>query len=232
MKANSNPTERVNADARASEKPTRDAERSRRALLDAAEAVFAEKGYQAATMREIGERAGLSRGAPGYFFGSKAQLYRAVLERSFGRVGEILVNSRDRVHDAGGDPAAVFAAGMDAYLDFLIANPNFVRLLGWEALSGGAMLREVPEHQASIQLAVELIAAELRRGEFRDVDPAYLLLSIMSLGWFPLTHASTLLPVLGIDVRDPAFQTSYRAHVFRLVLDGVRAQGTPDRAEP
>ncbi|HLB20987.1 MAG TPA: helix-turn-helix domain-containing protein, partial [Solirubrobacteraceae bacterium] len=61
----------------------RDAQRSRRALLAAATRSFAERGYDGVSMSEIGHAAGLSRGAPGYFFGSKEQLYGAVLASVF-----------------------------------------------------------------------------------------------------------------------------------------------------
>src|SRR5213079_1883879 len=61
----------------------RDADRSRTTILGAAEALFAERGFEAVSLQEIGDAAGLSRGTPNYFFGSKQDLYVAVLERVF-----------------------------------------------------------------------------------------------------------------------------------------------------
>src|SRR3954453_9717110 len=61
----------------------RDAERSRRAILEAAEQLFARQGYDAASLAGIGEAAGVARGTPSYFFGSKEDLYQAVLERMY-----------------------------------------------------------------------------------------------------------------------------------------------------
>lgn len=52
---------------------------SRLALLEAAGQVFAEHGYQQATVREIVKRAGASVGAVNYHFRDKAALYREVL---------------------------------------------------------------------------------------------------------------------------------------------------------
>ena len=62
---------------------TRDAQRSREAILAAAERQFAEHGFDGASLQEIASEAGLSRGAPSYFFGSKDSLYERVLERVF-----------------------------------------------------------------------------------------------------------------------------------------------------
>ena len=52
-------------------------------LLDAAEGLFAEKGYAATSVREITERAGCNIAAVNYHFGGKDKLYRAVFERLF-----------------------------------------------------------------------------------------------------------------------------------------------------
>lgn len=53
-------------------------------LMAAGVGVFAEKGYKAATVREICRRAGSSNvNAVSYYFGSKAGLYRKIVERLF-----------------------------------------------------------------------------------------------------------------------------------------------------
>lgn len=57
-----------------------DAQASRRALLDAAGALFDERGYQGATLRDIGERAGVDPALVARYFGGKEGLYLAVLE--------------------------------------------------------------------------------------------------------------------------------------------------------
>ena len=57
----------------------RDAAATRRALLDAAGALFDERGYERATIREIGERAGVDAALIARYFGSKEALYLAVL---------------------------------------------------------------------------------------------------------------------------------------------------------
>jgi AcrR family transcriptional regulator len=58
-----------------------DAQASRTALLDAAGALFDERGYQAATVRDIGERAGVDPSLIARYFGGKEGLYLAVLEQ-------------------------------------------------------------------------------------------------------------------------------------------------------
>ena len=63
-------------------------ERTAARILDAAEAVFAERGFEAASLREIARRAGLQQ--PGLYnhFASKRELYAAVLDRALTPMAE------------------------------------------------------------------------------------------------------------------------------------------------
>lgn len=58
---------------------THDAAASRQALLDAATVLFEERGYEAATVREIGERAAVDPALIARYFGGKEGLYLAVM---------------------------------------------------------------------------------------------------------------------------------------------------------
>ncbi len=59
----------------------RDKEAAKRAFLDAARDVFAERGFDAATTREVASRAGLNEQLIQRYFGGKAGLLTALLER-------------------------------------------------------------------------------------------------------------------------------------------------------
>lgn len=69
----------------------RDPERTREAVLGAAQRaaqrLFARKGYALTSLKAIGEEAGVLRGTPSYFFGSKEGLYVAV--KSVWRKGSV-----------------------------------------------------------------------------------------------------------------------------------------------
>lgn len=61
-----------------------EAAQTRRALLEAALEVFAERGYAAATLSGIAARAGLTRGAVYHHFTDKAELYLATIAENWG----------------------------------------------------------------------------------------------------------------------------------------------------
>ncbi len=62
---------------------------SRQRLLDAAEALFLEKGFEATTVVEIGKRAGISHGSIPWHFGNKSGLLYAVVMRMFEKSGSL-----------------------------------------------------------------------------------------------------------------------------------------------
>ncbi|WP_404962554.1 ScbR family autoregulator-binding transcription factor [Streptomyces sp. 147326] len=61
--------------------------RTRRAILEAAAAVFDERGYDAATIADILARAGVTKGALYFHFSSKQELAQGVLEEQFAEGG-------------------------------------------------------------------------------------------------------------------------------------------------
>jgi AcrR family transcriptional regulator len=66
--------------------PERRKEMTRTALLDAAEAIFAERGYNGVGLEDIAQAAGFTKGAIYSNFGSRQKLFLAVLDRRNGRL--------------------------------------------------------------------------------------------------------------------------------------------------
>jgi AcrR family transcriptional regulator len=93
-------------------------------VLQAAEGVFARRGYHEASLREIASKAGVSKGALYYNFASKEDLFLALLEvRMEERLGEIRIAFEDAEEELEG--AAGAAA---AYLDNLARNREWITL--------------------------------------------------------------------------------------------------------
>jgi AcrR family transcriptional regulator len=93
-------------------------------ILDAAEEVFAEQGYAAASTREMARRARVPFGAVHYHWGSKAQLWEGVFKRLGDRTRDTLVRNA-----GGGTTDGEIMDGLvDAFMDLLVAHPNTMRL--------------------------------------------------------------------------------------------------------
>jgi AcrR family transcriptional regulator len=206
--------------------------RSRAAILDAAERLFAEKGYDATSLNEVGAAAGVSRGTPGYFFGSKQELYQAVLNRSFTEVREAVRAGRERALASSQTPEVILAGAVSDYFDFLAARPHFMRLIEREALSSGP-LPEGVAHLSAGQEALAAISAELGLDDAPSGEASQLLLSIISLCWFPLIHSRTVAPAVGVGLDDAEELERRKRHVIALVLHGLRgATLTTTSTEP
>jgi AcrR family transcriptional regulator len=207
----------------------RNAGRSREAILDAAELLFAERGYDASSLNDLGAAAGVSRGTPGYFFGGKEQLYRAVLERCLERVRQAVRSGRERALASREPPEVVLAGAVGEYFDFILANPAFVRLLEREALDGGLRLATLPPHLQAAQEALGAIVIELAFEPSERAEAEQLLISMLALSWFHVVHGPTVLRALGVAAADPVFLEERRRHVVNLVVQGLRGRvsGTP-----
>ncbi|MEZ0335243.1 MAG: TetR/AcrR family transcriptional regulator [Gemmatimonadales bacterium] len=206
----------------------RNPDRSRAAILDAAESLFAEKGYDATSLHDVGAMAGVSRGTPGYFFGSKADLYRAVLDRMFAEVRDAVRAGRERALASNRSAESILAGAVSDYFDFLAARPNFIRLIEREALASDSPLGGGGEgHLTAGQEALAAISAELGLDDAPSGEASQLLLSIIALCWFPLIHARTVARAVGVSLADSADLDRRRHHVIDLVLHGLSGLGGP-----
>ncbi len=78
-----------------------------------------------------------SKPAPGYFFGSKEALYRAVLDRVIADRRDLVTAIGERAVQANQPPAETIAELVSTHLDFLAGDRNFLALVDRENLAGG-----------------------------------------------------------------------------------------------
>lgn len=203
--------------------------RTRTIILDAAEQLFAIKGFEETTLAEVGRVAGVSRATPGYFFGSKAALHRAVLERCFEDVRRAVREGKERALASGESPDVVLAGAVADYADFVAARPNFVRLIEREALSDREVLEDMPLRSAVWQEALTAFRQELGLDISDTAEAAHLLLSLVALTWFPIVHGRTFLKTVGLDPAAPDFSDQRKRHITTLLLGALRQRAAfPD----
>lgn len=184
----------------------RDAERSRAAILAAAERLFARNGFEGASLSEIGAEAGLSRGAPSYFFGSKEQLYAEVLAAAFA--------ARQEATGRAFEPVLAWCAGSDGadglrgaltraatgYLTYLAEHPSFVALIMREELDEGGRLLAASGSSTAMQDAFAAVRRAGARRGVRSFGVERAVLLFVSLTFAPVSYRHTLLTALGVEV--------------------------------
>jgi AcrR family transcriptional regulator len=204
----------------------RDAERTREAILVAAEDFFARLGFERASLQQIGEAASVARSTPAYFFGSKKALYEAVLERATARAQEAMAKAY-ATGDGALSPDEAIASYAGAFIDFLSSDRNFLRLIQREALGGGSRVAEFFGRAVE-----EGVAAFGPAAEKAGIAPERLILDVTALCWYPFAHEHTIMPALGMNARDPHFLSEHKRHIGDLVGAMLRRGSSAGGALP
>jgi TetR/AcrR family transcriptional regulator len=106
-------------------RPPAKAERTRAAILAAAEHLFARRGYAATRLEDVADAVGLKRAALFYHFRDKQELYDAVIEDAFGA----LAARFDQVFSMPGGVASRVERAVEAWVDAIAARPTLARLI-------------------------------------------------------------------------------------------------------
>lgn len=189
-------------------------------ILEAAEAVFAERGYSGATTAMIAAKAGMPKPNLHYYFPTKAGLYRAVISRVL-NVWLAAANSFDDAQD----PAEALARYIGAKMDLARAMPLGSQVYASEIMHGAPVVQDYLEttlkdwvvaREATVR---EWIAA----GKIRPLAPRVLFYMI----WSTTQHyanAAHEIRILedGVAMDDESFAKA-KQQVIDTILGGVMA---------
>lgn len=147
----------------------------RQHILEAAEQVFAEHGFDAAKLQDISRLAEVSMGTIYAVFAGKEELFRAILDSR----GRDLLEVARACTQADGDARAALDRLLAAYIDYFLEHRYFLRMhlrLGTSWVLGPSVNGEA---QVQLWSEIHTLQAELMRrgvaaGAFVDEDPAFL----------------------------------------------------------
>ncbi|MGE0629639.1 MAG: TetR/AcrR family transcriptional regulator [Hyphomicrobiaceae bacterium] len=145
---------------------------ARGAILDAALAIFADKGFHGATMREIAVKAGISQGLLHHHFGNKDGLWKAVGDRTSEEFLDYVAGITDPVQGQQGIGHAVAT-----YIRYWKQHPAAFRINLWRLLEGQTKERQARSKMLTAKSAPLMLRAQ-QAGEVRSDVPAGLLLCI------------------------------------------------------
>ncbi len=184
-------------------------------ILEAAEQVFATKGFEGASTREIASRAGVNISSLHYHWESKETLYFAVFQNIYNQLIEI---SRDSVMPAKSEaPRAVHEASVGRVFDYFAANPNIPRLLLRRILeneqSGDAIDRDIllPSWKEFGGWVKEYSGKRIR-----DIDAQILILTLHSSLLLFTLDSQQYAHVLGGPISDSEVSRRLRTHLIQM----------------
>lgn len=205
-------------------RPKADDPAARAKILEAAEALFAERGFTGTAVRDIANKAGVTGAMIHYYFGNKEGLYQAVLATvalkvrdTFAQIASQQDSTRERLTRL-----------VEAYAAYVLSHPNLARILYREMLAGGQHLRQMAGKYATANYTMvrDAIAEGVRRGELRELDidlAPVSLLGMVAVFQFLRPIVST---VLGKQDYDDQFIKRIAQHTVELFLTGAQASPT------
>jgi AcrR family transcriptional regulator len=187
-------------------------------ILDAAERLFAQRGFAGTSLRAVTSEAGVNLAAVNYHFGSKEKLLSATLNRLVGPINEERLRRLDRL-EAASDPPSVEMI-LDAFLrPALEADPATMRVVAVVLYSESAelvgdLIRELFGEYA--QRFMRALARALPRlGDLEIALRFYLMVGSM-------THVLSGRPVLSPEV-EPLSEPPSRARVLEEMIATLAA---------
>ncbi|WP_052395280.1 TetR/AcrR family transcriptional regulator [Kutzneria sp. 744] len=187
---------------------------SRDALLQAAAEEFARSGLKGTRVREIVERSGVNERMIYHHFGSKEGLFRAVVEREFGGMGQAWRQAMAEAAEL--EPYEGVRLAFCTLFDLVHSRPLLVPLAMQEGLGGWGVRPPLP---------ADALPAELRDLHERGVEAGTFRADVA----FEVLYATAVMTLMGTPAmagRFPAVlaerdMTQLRDQMVALLLDGL-----------
>ncbi len=213
-------------------KPKRDAEATKKRLLDAAESEFAKKGFAGARLGAIATAAAAQQALVHHYFGDKEGLYAAVLTRAVEAttsegwdILQRIPTSPSRGRRAKGLELPTLRALIDAFvasmLRFFATHAALLSIVHHDARAGGAFTRELVTRTSKpvFDVVVTMLEDLARRGVVRrDVDVRQLCVSVFAMCAYPYYDEEFLSVLWPIDVRGAEFMDGRRREIVATAM--------------
>jgi AcrR family transcriptional regulator len=193
-------------------------------ILAAAEEVFAAKGFDGASTRDIAAAARVNISSLHYHWETKERLYYAVFESIYDRVVALVRSSIPDVSDGPPPRSAIIDEAMGSLFDFFSSNPGIVKLLVRRLL-------EATDRTSDIEREILLPAwggfaawTVLGRADLEEIDARIFMLTVHSVLLLFMLDSQQFVTLLGDSVRSPKLNGRLRRHIIDLVRTLMRRE--------
>ncbi len=196
----------------------RNPQKSKLAILTAAEYEFAQKGFFGARVDEIATKANINKRMIYAYFGDKEELYRQVLLLNYSKMEEV-ENDLVKENSTG---IELIENIISTYFDFLYSNPSFVNILMWENLNKGYYLKQLENstlERKSIQQFINVIEKGKKDGIFNsNIDSFQIVLSMITTCFANFSNQYTLSKLFNTDLTQKEILQIRKQHTIQLIL--------------
>ncbi len=206
------------------------AERTRAAILAAAEDLFARKGFAAARLEDVADTVQMTRAALFYYYKDKQALYDAMFEDAFGP----LRDEFERIIASDHSIAERIEMAAGAWVDTLVARPTLARLLMRFVADGPEPhIRGIFSDDDQITMRFLALFEEGRSsGDLKPLDDNFFLVasSVIGTAVFYVGALATLVPQ---EARSAPLESEQAEGLRREVLRSMRhLLGIPEKRRP
>ncbi len=196
----------------------RNPQKSKSAILTAAEHEFAQKGLFGARVDEIAAKADINKRMIYAYFGDKEQLYIQVLLHNYSKLEEV-ENALIKETATG---TRLVKNIISTYFDFLYANPSFVNILMWENLNKGCYLKKI-ENSIIERKTIQYFINAIEQGKsdnifIKDIDSHQVVLSIITTCFANFSNQYTLSRLFNTDLTNKKVIEERKQHTINLIL--------------
>jgi len=213
-----------------SEPGSRRGEKTREAILTAAESVFAEHGFDGARIDTIAEVSGYNKTLIFRYFGDKFGLYAEVLKRVDRGMNELQARLAPVLEDETivSDVQrfrAFLETGIGALFDYLLEHPNFMRMLTWEMAEGWqtyakiTQLLKIDDINQFATLFQPMQSAGLLRSGLNPVLQLTMIMQICQSYLTSLPLYQMMFP--GEDISSANALSHAREYIIDFVINGI-----------
>jgi TetR/AcrR family transcriptional regulator len=190
-------------------------------ILMAADKVFGEMGFDAATVRKIAEFSKTNKALIHYHFKSKEELFESVLDHYFEKLSDDL--HRALMSDA---PLAVRMTSLfDRYIEFLGKNKNFIHIIHRE-INGGKQMNRVISHMIPLfQLVLRGIREAYPNTRTGELSAEHLLISGYGMIITYFTCSGIVEQLIGSNPLSPKNLQNRKTHLYRMlevIVEGLK----------
>lgn len=197
-------------------------ENTEQQILDAAKAIFQEKGMNGARMQEIADKAGINKAMLHYYYRSKQLLFEAVFKKAFALLApqlNAILNDDSSIQDK-------IRNFTTDYISFILKHPYLPTFVIQELNRNPAFILKIQENEAfpNLDKFNAQVAKEVDAGLLKPIDGNQLFVHIVSLNIFPFVATPLINGFLKLS--DKEFKTlmeQRKKEVSEFIINSIKS---------
>ncbi len=194
-------------------------------ILETAEELFAAKGFDGVTVRDIAEQAQVNVAMINYYFGNKDDLYLGIVESYLEAISTVV----EEVLAQESDPRLRLKLFIQSYVDFLFSKAKTAQLVLRSEFQDDAHIdRFVSEYFAKNQITLENTINEgIQAGYFIPVDPKLTAVNLMGMMLWFFAGAPIFTRIPGMEDYMERYKDQFAQHTWKLFIKGLSPRERP-----